>query len=98
MVRRLLREFRMNEEAKNIGPVVDGDGDHAFARHVLAVITWLRTVAVLEATSENIDQNRELLRARFGSGPDVQVQPVLAHAIPPEPVSPSAGDKLPAPR
>src|SRR5258708_28587055 len=87
----------MNEEAENIGPVIDGDDDHAFAGHVLAVITWLRTVAALEATSENIEQNRELLRARFGSGPDVEVQAFLAHPTASEPVIRSGGSQLHAP-
>src|SRR5271165_4567341 len=86
MVRRLLREFRMNEEAENIGPVIDGDCDHTFVGHVLAVITRFRTVTVLEAASENIEQDGEFLRPRFGCGPDVQVEAVLAHAIAAEPV------------
>src|ERR1700730_3519706 len=86
MMRRLLRELRMNEEAENIGSVIDGDGDHAFASHALAVIARLRTIAVLEAAAENIKQDREFLVARFRWSPNVQIQTVFAHAVTAEPV------------
>ena len=61
VVRRFLGQFGMDEEAENVGPVVDGYGDHAFARHALAVVARLRAVAVLEAAAENVDQNGEFL-------------------------------------
>src|SRR5262245_19524767 len=76
----------MNEEAENIGPVVDGDDDHALAGHVLSVIARLRTVPVLEAAAENIDQDGESLLVQPGGRPDVQVKAVLAHTVAAEPV------------
>src|SRR5207253_175399 len=72
--------------SENIGPVIDGDGDHAFARHVLAVIARLRTIAVLEPTAENIKQDGEVLVARLRGSPDVQIEAVLAHAVAAEPI------------
>jgi hypothetical protein len=87
----------MNEKAENVSPVIDGHGDHAFARHVLAVIARLRTVAVLEAAAEDVDENREFLLTRFCGSPDVEVQAVLAHAVAAEPVVRTGGSPLHAP-
>ena len=70
----------MNEEAEDVGPIVDGHRDHAFAGHVLAVIARLRAVPILEAAAEDVDQNREFLITRFSGRPDVQLQAVLVHA------------------
>ena len=86
VVRRLLGEFRMNEETENISPVIDRDGDNALARHIRAVITRLRPIAVLEASAENIDQDGEFLPIRLSGGPDVEVKAVFAHAVAAKPV------------
>ena len=86
VVRRFLRQFGMDEEAEDVGPVVDGHRDHAFAGHVLAVVARLRAVAVLEAAAEDIDEYRQFLVARLGGSPDVEVEAVLAHAVAAEPV------------
>jgi hypothetical protein len=51
VVRGLIRQFGMDEEAEDVGAVVDGDRDHALAGHALAghalaVVARLRAVAV----------------------------------------------------
>src|ERR1043166_3799535 len=86
MLRRLLRQFRMGKKAKDVEPVVHRDGYDAFARHVRAVITGLRAIPILKATAENIHKNGQPLPVRFGRGPDIEIQAVLAHAIAAKPI------------
>ena len=76
----------MDEEAKDVGAIVYGDGDHTLAGHTLAVVARLRAVAVLEAAAEDVNKNRKFFIARFGGGPDVEVEAILAHAVTAEPV------------
>ena len=85
-MRRFLRQFRMRHETENTQPVVDRHRDDALARHALAVITILGTVAVREAAAEKINQYGQFPAARLRGRPHVEVQAVLTRAIAAGPV------------
>src|ERR1035438_7066120 len=87
----------MDEEAEDVGAVVDGDRDYALAGHALAVIARLRAVAVLEAAAEDVNENWKFFVTRFGGGPDVEVEAILAHAVAAEPVVGAGRGALHAP-
>src|SRR5215471_7450819 len=97
-MRRLLGEFRVDKEAEDVGPVIDGDGDHTLRGHILAVIARFRSIAVLEAPAEHVYQDRKLLAIRFGRGPNVEVEAVFAHAVAAEPVVRAGAGSLHASR
>ena len=94
VVRRLLRQLRMHEEAEDVRAVVQRHRDDALAGHALAVIPRLGAVAVLESAAEDVDEHRQLLAARLRGRPDVQVEAVLAHAVAAEPVVRVRGEPL----
>ena len=87
----------MDEEAEDVGAVVDGDRDHAMPGHVRAVVPRLRAVAVLEAAAEDVNQDGQFLSVRLRRSPDVEVEAVLAHAAAAEPVVGAGTGPLHAP-
>src|SRR5579885_243295 len=76
----------MHKETEDVRAVVDRDGHDPMPGHILAVIARLRSIAVLEAATEDVYQYRELLAIRFRRRPDVQVEAILAHTVAAEPV------------
>ena len=81
VVRRLLRQFRVGEEAEDAEAVVNGDGHDAAAGHALAVVARLGAVPGHEPAAVKIDEHRQPLSARRGGRPDVEVEAVFAHPV-----------------
>src|SRR5579872_2852812 len=76
----------MNEEAEDVRPIIDRNGDDAAPRHARAIITRLRAIAVLEASAEDVHEHRKLLLIGLRRCPHVEIEAVLAHAAAAEPV------------
>src|SRR5207302_4492150 len=72
MVRRFLYELGVNKETENVGAVIDGDGDHAVSRHILAVVTRFRPITVLESSAKYVHEHGKLLAIRLRRRPYVQ--------------------------
>ena len=90
-MRRFCGQFGMREKSEDAEPVVDGDGDDAFARHALAVVARLGAVARQEAAAEEVHEHGQALAGALGRGPDVEVQAILAHAVERKFMSPNSG-------
>lgn len=72
-------EFGGGEETEGAQAVVEGDDDETFAGEGLAVVAGARAGADAEAAAVDPDQDRAALLGGGCTGPDVEVQAVLAH-------------------
>ena len=81
-VDRILRsEIRMSEKAEDAKTVVDGYQHNALAGESLTVERRERARALDKSSAVKPNHDRTLLRSRGCSGPDVQVEAVLAHGL-----------------
>src|SRR5262245_22624101 len=71
----------MREESEHAQAIIYRDRHNSLLRHAFAVIAPFRTVARHKTAAEEIDQDRQLLIARFGGSPDVQVETIFAHPV-----------------
>src|SRR5262245_34837466 len=79
--RRCFGHFGTRKKPEHAQAIIYGDRHNSLLSHALAVVAPLRTVARHETAAEEIDQHRQLLIARFGWSPDVQVETIFAHSV-----------------
>ena len=67
----------MREEAKHTQTIIHCQSNDSLASHAFTFVTRLRAVTGHKSSAVKIDEHRKSLFARFGRGPDVQIQAIL---------------------